>query len=110
MLAQTIYPERPYTCGLLLTPTQECNLLTISVGGREYSRVSGHIRAYQYGIPDAFLSDFGLTQQYLSGISITHGVSFNDPSDPSTHIWAGSTQLTTTETRQCSCGDPPDIV
>ena len=36
---QTMYPERPYTCGFRLPCLQPCNLLTISVRAREYKCV-----------------------------------------------------------------------
>ena len=122
VFAQTMYPERPYTCGFRSPLIQPCTLLIISVGGKEYSKVCGRIRAYKYGLPDAFFQgvQFGQTinDRYLSGISITHGGTFNDPSDPPTHIWsfaAGRTQSPTSTfmNRQCPCGigpDPPDFV
>ena len=39
--AQTLYPERPYTCGDKSLAPQPCDLLMISVGGREYSKMCG---------------------------------------------------------------------
>ena len=44
--AQTMYPERPYTCGIKSQTAGVCDLLTISVGGRQYSKVCGRIRAW----------------------------------------------------------------
>ena len=123
--AQTLYPERPYTCGIKSSASGTCDLLTISVGGREYSKVCGRIRAYQFGTTDGFALYvvFGITISfsYLSGISITHGGTIGDPSDPPTHIWsfvAGLTQFQSTASpgflrSHCPCGlgpDPPDFV
>ena len=92
LFAQTTYPERPYTCDAktIIRGTEICDLLTISVRDREYSKVCGRIRAYQYGTTDGVFPHSAYSSEiiraYLSGISITHGGGFDDLSDPSTHI------------------------
>ena len=89
--AQTMYPERPYTCGIKSQTTEVCDLLTISVGGRQYSKVCAW--SYQSlpiwccrGVGRQAEMDRTINEVYLSGISLTHGGTFSDPSDPPTHI------------------------
>ena len=74
----------------------------------------------EYGVPDAFFleADGRSINEGFSGISITHGGSFNDPSDPPTHIWsfvAGNTQSPGIIRMTSICpydtgSDPPDFV
>ena len=121
--AQTMYPERPHTCGIKSQTEEVCDLLTVSVGGRQYSKVCGRIRAYQFGAAGALgrqaMTGRTINEVYLSGISLTHGGMFSDLSDPPTHIWSFTAGLTQFQLSSfslfdhCPCGlgpDPPDFV
>ena len=54
---------------------------TFPVHGIEYSQVCGRIIGYQYGSPDAFYNQVTLDDDYVDGISLTHGQL------PRQHIW-----------------------
>ena len=74
-------PKR--TCG---TPGRSCASTTFPLNGVKYSKVCGKIKAYQDSTPDAFHpyylnSDLTIDNQYVDGISLTHG------QQPRKHIW-----------------------
>ena len=54
-----------------------CDSVFFPVSGGPYSQVCGRIRAYQYGVPDAFLGyNFRQTtidSAYVSGVAVMHG-------------------------------------
>ena len=127
VIGQTMYPERPYTCGIDSDMfSRGCGILTIPVRGREYSKVCGRIRAYQFGTPDGFFlfhgaSSDSINEPYLTGISLTHGASLQTGTsgEPATHIWSfvlGLTQFPSNpnvQSRRCPCDggiDPPEFV
>ena len=63
-----------------------CSSVTFSTGGVSYSRVCGRVYGYGKRTPDGFVRhtfcpDCTLDQQYLDGVSITHG-------SPRQHIWS----------------------
>ena len=103
----------------MTTTPLSCDSTTFSTNG-SYSRVCGHISAFQYGQTDAFqehnnFRNLQLHQAYLSGVSLTHG----DGEAPTrNHIWsfaAGRTedQNFVIRRRRCLCdnGRPsPDFV
>lgn len=84
-LAETSYSVR--TCGRN-GPTRNCWSVTYITGGMQYDQVCGRAIAYQYGQNIAFnpsLRDSRLTieDQYLDGLSITHGAPGSRQ-----HIWS----------------------
>ena len=90
------------TCGRSFT-TPGCSSTIFSVGGIQYSKVCGRIRAYQFGETTAFKSaNQGIDSYYVAGISLTHGVVGSRQ-----HIWtfaAGMAEVTTNwPTWDCPC-------
>ena len=69
----------------------------------KYSRVCGRIVAYKYGTTEAFaeerINERGLDENYLDGVSITHG------STPIKHIWsfAAGSANPNNEFQGCPC-------
>ena len=62
------------TCGRGKTARGGCSSVFFPTYGLRYNRVCGRIRAYQYGDTTAFFSlRRGLDNDYLSGVSLTHG-------------------------------------
>ena len=95
----------PTTCSSAIFPTN----------GRLYSRVCGRVTAYQKGSTDAFdptvrgifngISNPGLEDPYMDGVSITHG-----PAGSRQHIWSFAAALFETDPNAellqnlvCSC-------
>ena len=79
----TGYSKR--TCGRASTGWWSCDSIFFPVSGGPYSQVCGRIRAYQYGLPDAFSSynNHGQTtidSAYVSGVVVMYG-------SPRQHIW-----------------------
>ena len=79
----TGYSKR--TCGRANSSRFSCDSVFFPVSGGPYSQVCGRIRAYQRGLPDAFLgyNDFGQTtidSAYVSGVAVMYG-------SPRQHIW-----------------------
>ena len=61
------------------------NMQLVPVGGGPYTQVCGSIRAYQWGISDAFVGYryYGqrtINDAYFNGVAVLHG-------DPRQHIW-----------------------
>ena len=98
----TMFTERPYTCGLQSVMISTCELLTIPLNSRKYSKVCGRIRAYQYGTPNGFASGQTINEPYLSGVSLTHGGNLASTAIPATHIWSFASGIT-----QVPSGDLP---
>ena len=81
-------------CGLPTTITHGgCASTTYSVGGMQYSEVCGMLRGYQFGATSAFRAyssySRGINEQYLEGISLTHGFAGSRQ-----HIWSFAAGLT----------------
>ena len=82
----------------------DCDSVTFSVSGGDYTRVCGRIIAYQDDGPDAFwLHNNGyvttIEGPYVQGVSLTHG-------SPRQHIWtfaAGFSENTPTYIGACPC-------
>ena len=79
----TGYSKR--TCGRASSSRLSCNSVFFPVSVGPYSQVCGRIRAYQYGLPDAFHgynSDGQTTIEsaYVSGVAVMYG-------SPRQHIW-----------------------
>ena len=79
----TGYSKR--TCGRANSSSLSCDSVFFPVSGGPYSQVCGRIRAYQYGVPDAFYgynSDGQTTidSAYVSGVVVMYG-------SPRQHIW-----------------------
>jgi hypothetical protein len=110
-LSLTSYSKR--TCGASHTTRGGCSSTTFSVGGLPYSRVCGRIRGYQVGSTNAFLSSArGINNQYLSGVSLTHGVAGRRQ-----HIWTLASGLSEAiitighPSEGCPCDTaPPSVV
>ena len=120
--ASNVYNERPYTCSHS-NPTSpyECDRHTINVNGREYTRVCGRVRAYQFGSASAFeghITDRGINEAYVTGVSLTHGGDLSGTANLATHIWSfamGLDQIVSHSTinTHCPCdggSSPPDFV
>ena len=79
----TGYSKR--TCGRASTGLRTCDSVFFPVSGGPYSQVCGRIRAYQWGLPDAFwcYNNGGQTtidNAYVSGVAVMYG-------SPRQHIW-----------------------
>ena len=68
-------------CGRRARGYGECDSVTYSVHGCNYSSVCGRILAYQRGWADAFYNT--IEEAYLSGVSLTHGRAGSRQ-----HIWS----------------------
>ena len=98
----TGYSKR--TCGRASSSSLSCDSVLFPVSGGPYSQVCGRIRAYQYGLPDAFYgyNDGGITtidSAYVSGVVVIYG-------SPRQHIWtfaSGPWENYTTSSSNCPC-------
>ena len=76
-------------CGRI---TSSCNSAIFPVNGRTYSHVCGRVIAYQRGSTEAFwhsvLFQRNLSDVYIDGVSLTHGVSGTRH-----HIWSFASAL-----------------
>ena len=73
------------TCGRASTGSRTCDSVFFPVSGGPYSQVCGRIRAYQYGLPDAFYGynvggQTTIDSAYVSGVAVMYG-------SPRQHIW-----------------------
>ena len=73
------------TCGRASSSRLSCDSVFFPVSGGPYSQVCGRIRAYQYGLPDAFWGyNYGgqttIDNAYVSGVAVMYG-------SPRQHIW-----------------------
>ena len=100
----TGYSKR--TCGRNSTGWRTCDTVFFPVSGGPYSQVCGRIRAYQYGLPYAFLG-YNLGGQttidsvYFAGVAVMHG-------SPRQHIWTFAAEpwengTQPTATYHCPC-------
>ena len=103
----TGYSKR--TCGRATDGINTCDSATFPVRGREYSRICGKIRAYQWGGTDAFRKvlqkNITIDDAYVDGVSVTHGT-------PRNHIWtfaAGVSEGNPRSTGVCPCDATRDI-
>ena len=98
----TGYSEK--TCGRASSSGLSCDSVFFPVSGGPYSQVCGRIRAYQYGLPDAFYgyNDGGQTtvdSAYVSGVAVMYG-------SPRQHIWTfanGVWENNTLSSSNCPC-------
>ena len=70
----TGYSKR--TCGRANSSRLSCDSVLFPVGGGPYSQVCGRIRAYQWGLPDAFLGynydgQTTIDSAYVSGVAVS---------------------------------------
>ena len=77
LVTRTTAPLR--TCGR--PGPAGCVSTTFPVNGIEYSQVCGRVIGYQFGTPDAINVGLTIDQNYVDGVSLTHGQS------PRQHIW-----------------------
>ena len=111
----TGYSKR--TCGRASTGWRSCDSVFFPVSGGPYSQVCGRIRAYQYGLPNAFFGYNNNRQTtidgvYVSGVAVMYG-------SPRQHIWTFANGImendTTHGTWFCPCdttaviGIPPFV-
>ena len=93
-----------------------CDSTIFPALSKNYQKVCGQLRGYQFGITEAFdpytyAQDKILDELYLDGASITYG------SPPRTHIWSYAAGLSDqgSNTRRCPCnyhssaGSPPFV-
>ena len=96
------------TCGKVSTNYKTCDSTTFAIS-REYSRICGRVRAYQWGAVAAFwyyhtvsnIKNITINEYYADGVSITHGTP-----QARSHIWtfvAGAAEDNPTETWVCPC-------
>ena len=92
-------------CIRVSTGSRTCDSVFFPVSGGPYSQVCGRIRAYQWGLPDAFrgYNNGGQTtidSAYVSGVAVMHG-------SPRQHIWTFANGAwengTTNEIWNCPC-------
>ena len=78
----TGYSKR--TCGRATSSSLSCDSVFFPVSGGPYSQVCGRIRAYQYGLPDAFYGfsrgQTTIDSAYVCGVAVMYG-------SPRQHIW-----------------------
>ena len=104
----TGYSKR--TCGRVSNGVYTCDSATFPVSGGEYTRVCGRIKAYQWGLTNAFYYYHNghrttIDGAYADGVSLTHG-------NPQQHIWTfatGATEDNPTYTWVCPCDASRDI-
>ena len=99
----TGYSKR--TCGRVSSSDLSCDSVFFPVSGGPYSQVCGRIRAYQYGLPDAFKGyNYGeqttIDSAYVSGVAVMYG-------SPRQHIWTFANGAWENDTRHrphnCPC-------
>ena len=98
----TRYSKR--TCGRVSTEMLTCDSAIFPVGGGEYTKVCGKIKAYQFGRPLAFFAYHRkkvttIDHSYVCGVSLTHGL-------PRNHIWTfgcGETEANPAWSSVCPC-------
>ena len=101
----TGYSKR--TCGRVSTGWRRtCDSVFFPVSGGPYSQVCGRIRAYQYGVPDAFFgyNYFGRTtidSAYVCGVAVMYG-------SPRQHIWTFASGAWENDKRRQSYNCPCD--
>ena len=78
----TGYSKR--TCGRATSGRNTCDSVFFHVSGGPYSQVCGRIRAYQYGLPNAFWGYVSgqttVDSAYVNGVAVMYG-------SPRQHIW-----------------------
>ena len=102
----TGYSKR--TCGRANNSRLSCDSVFFPVSGGPYSQVCGRIRAYQHGIPDAFLGytrgQTTIDDAYFCGVAVMHD-------SPRQHIWTfanGARENTPRDSRSnCPCDPDP---
>ena len=72
----TGYSKR--TCGRASSSDLSCDSVFFPVSGELYSQVCGRIRAYQWGLPDAFKGynhdgQTTIDSAYVSGVAVMYG-------------------------------------
>ena len=99
----TGYSKR--TCGRANSSSHSCDSVFFPVSGGPYSQVCGRIRAYQWGLPNAFqgYNNDGQTtidSAYVSGVAVMYG-------SPRQHIWTFANGVRENEMRpgtwNCPC-------
>ena len=101
LVTRTTAPLR--TCGR--PGPAGCVPTTFPVHGIQYSQVCGRVIGYQFGTPDAVHVGSTIDQNYVDGVSLTHGQS------PRQHIWtfAALRDEIRSGTGSCHCPVPPFI-
>ena len=100
----TGYSKR--TCGRVGTGSFSCDSVFFPVSGGPYSQVCGRIRAYQYGVPEAFSAYVNAGQTtidsaYVSGVAVLYG-------SPRQHIWTFANGAWENDTRHQAYNCPCD--
>ena len=100
-----MYTTNIQLCGIeivsSMTGRSRCSSTTFSLSGMLYSRVCGHVRAYQLGSPEAFHSGKTVNDVYVDGLSLTHG------SPQRRHIWSWAAASSNTSLCPCDRTNPP---
>ena len=99
----TGYSKR--TCGRANSSSLSCDSVFFPVSGGPFSQVCGRIRAYQYGVPEAFSAynyegQSTISSAYVSGVALIYG-------SPQQHIWTFAVGAWENDTRHqvynCPC-------
>ena len=95
---QTLYSERPYTCGRPISGFPGCGTVTFSeTGNLEYSKVCGRIKAYQFGTALELFSSYIYVNLNLGAIwTFSAGITQSQV-DPSLQL------------NRCPCDGGPDM-
>ena len=93
------------TCGRANSSRLSCDSVFFSVSGGPYSQVCGRIRAYQYGVPDAFYGynyrgQTTIDSAYVSGVAVMYG-------SPRQHIWTFANGALENQTSSSNCPCDP---
>ena len=98
----TGYSKR--TCGRATDGYNTCDSVFFPVSGGPYSQVCGRIRAYQYGLPNAFhgRGQTTIDSAYVSGVAVMYG-------SPRQHIWTFANGALENITLSVSCPCDPSI-
>ena len=106
----TGYSKR--TCGRASSSRLSCDSVFFPVSGGPYSQVCGRIRAYQWGLPEAFSSynyegQTTIDSAYVSGVAVMYG-------SPRQHIWTFVIGAWDNDTRYqvytCPCDTPHAVI
>ena len=89
------------TCGRASSSSLSCDSVFFPVSGGPYSQVCGRIRAYQRGVPDAFVGynyrgHSTIDSAYVSGVAVMYG-------SPRQHIWTFANGARENQTSSSSC-------
>ena len=81
------------------SPAPGCSSTTFNTQGVEYSKVCGKVIGYQYFSTDGFRTSSSTLQNYMDGVSVTHG-------HPRQHVWTFTSAHDEVTNTACPCIHP----